>query len=588
MALDLLIGTQTEDLPTISTGGITGASINIGGIVIRSERGTSAARLITDPSQLITKFGNFKSGFYGHYAVRAFFRNLQGEPGQLYVARVVADDAVTASASISNPGPSPVWKIWAGQKGAKDPGVWGNQLLITVTASSTGNSTLTTATATSDTVIKVTSVAPFKVNDWVTVAGSGTYTGKIILIDETSNELTLSTPAAGICAIGQTVSVVDRTLTVSLKDKLTGNVDVVEVWKNLSLEVEHERHWTKLINDVVTGSDYIFAEQLVTGAIDTFLDLPTVTVAPVAMTAGNDGSTPTNSEHAAAYTKFDAAPINYLTNAEVFSESNWEDGELYCSARKDCIWIGAPLAGLSDDSLTVWANKRRKSRPVYALTNKDWYYVDDPIGLGATPRKLVPNIGHIMGYCIYITSLRGIHKVPASLNQVLADVLGIYSETTDRVKMKEFKNLGLNVTSNIDGVFAIRSARTHSKLKERTFINATLMAIYFKKSFEQSLQDVENESNTVQLLNSIAAKMTDFSYRFYMSSSNGGNETGFASFIKKGGGSSGFSDVILIVADGTVNPIEQVNEGILRVKFYFMAPAPAESILIGVGLLFNR
>jgi hypothetical protein len=24
------------------------------------------------------------------------------------------------------------------------------------------------------------------------------------------------------------------------------------------------------------------------------------------------------------------------------------------------------------------------------------------------------------------------------------------------------------------------------------------------------------------------------------------------------------------------------------VKFYFMAPAPAESILIGVGLLFNR
>ena len=44
MALDLLIGTQTEDLPTISVGGIQGASINIGGIAIRSERGTSKAR----------------------------------------------------------------------------------------------------------------------------------------------------------------------------------------------------------------------------------------------------------------------------------------------------------------------------------------------------------------------------------------------------------------------------------------------------------------------------------------------------------------------------------------------------------------
>jgi hypothetical protein len=90
MALDLLIGTQTEDLPTISVGGIQGASINIGGIAIRSERGTSKARLITDQAQMLTKFGNFKSSYYGHYAVRAFFRNLQGEPGQLYVARVTA------------------------------------------------------------------------------------------------------------------------------------------------------------------------------------------------------------------------------------------------------------------------------------------------------------------------------------------------------------------------------------------------------------------------------------------------------------------------------------------------------------------
>ena len=593
MALDLLIGTQTEDLPTISVGGIQGASINIGGMAIRSERGTSTAKLITDQAQMLKKFGNFKSAYYGHYAVRAFFRNLQGEPGQLYVTRVTASDALAASVSVDNSSAAvATWKIWAGQKGVKDPGAWGNQLSIAVMASSAGNSTLTAATAASDTVVTVTSVAPFRLNDFVTVAGVGTYSAKILSIDESANTLTLSVPAAGVCAIGQTVTVIDRTINVYLKDALTGNVALAETWKNVTMDTDHERNWVNVINHDITGSDYIYAEQLVTAANDLFTDLPVTGAGTVAasvyMTLGNDGATPSNSDHAAAYSAFDLAPINYLTNAEVFSESNWEDGELYCSTRKDCIWIGTPLPGQIDDAYTVWANKRRKSRPVYALTNKDWVYVDDPIGVGATPQKLVPNVGHVMGYCIYITSLRGIHKVPASLNQVLADVLGIHSETTNKIKLKEFKNLGLNCISNIDGVFAIRSARTHSKLKERIFVNSTLMAIYFKKSFERSLQDVENESNTAQLLDSISAKITAFAYDFYLSSSNGGNETGFASFKKKGGGDSTFNDVTLVVADGTINPLSQINEGILRVKFYFMAPAPAESILIGVGLLFNR
>lgn len=592
MALDLYIGTQTEDLPTISVGGITGASINVGGLAIRSERGTASAKLLTDPAQLLTKYGRYKSNFYGHYVVRAFFRNLQGEPGQLWVVRVTSSDAVVASGSINNANALPTWKIWAGQRGEKDPGVWGNQLMHAVFASSAGKSTLTAPTALNDTQISVTSVAPYKLYDFVTVAGASTYSGKVIAIDEVTNKLTLDTPATGVNAAAQEVTVVDRSINVYLKDSITGNIALAEVWKNLSLDPSHERYWVNVINDEITGSDYIFAEQLVTVDVDTFDDLPVVgngsSAVAIAFTAGADGSTPSNSDYADAYKNFDLADINYLANAEVFSEANWDDGELYCDTRKDCVWIGTPLVGLSYDSLVVWANKRRKSRIVYGLNNKDWVYVDDPIGVGPSPEKLVPNVGHVMGYAIYITSLRGIHKVPASRNQVVVDIRRLYNETTDRDELKNLKNLGLNCISNIGGTFAIRSARTPSKLKERAFINATLMAIYFKKSFEDSLQDLENESNTAALLNSIRDKIAAFAYSFYLSSSNGGNETGFASFKKASGGESGFQDVVLIIADGSINPLAQVNEGILRVKFYFMAPAPAESILIGVGLLFNR
>ena len=73
--------------------------------------------------------------------------------------------------------------------------------------------------------------------------------------------------------------------------------------------------------------------------------------------------------------------------------------------------------------------------------------------------------------------------------------------------------------------------------------------------------------------------MTEFARDFYVSSSNGGGEGGFADGT--------FNEVVKIIADDTINPIQKVSAGELRANFYFAAPAPAERILIGVGLLFN-
>ena len=105
------------------------------------------------------------------------------------------------------------------------------------------------------------------------------------------------------------------------------------------------------------------------------------------------------------------------------------------------------------------------------------------------------------------------------------------------------------------------------------------MSIYFKKSFEQSFVDLENEPNKAVLLQKIASGMTEFARDFYVSSSNGGGEGGFADGT--------FNEVVKIIADDTINPIQKVSAGELRANFYFAAPAPAERILIGVGLLFN-
>lgn len=583
---NLYIGTQTQDLPTITNGTIDPAATNTGGLLIYAERGTAIAgnHVITDPDQPLEIFGRFRSYYNGRYVIKGFLENLQGEAGTLYVRRMQLTGAAASFRSVNNASASPTWKLWAGRRGLKDNGAWGNQIMTTVLASSRGATTLTVATAAADTYVTVTSVALFEIGDWVTVSGASSYSGKVTQIDETLNRLYLSVAATGVNASGQAVTIIDRTIKVYLKDSDTGIISLVETLSNITSSTESSRYWASVINDVDTGSKYLFAEQLVTGQAGTFADLP-VTVADLvtnatASTGGLEGTLLSTSEQAAELSNFDYNPIRWLANAESFSETIWDDGEQYCNVRKDTVWVGSPTAGMTYTQLFDFATKKQKSREIYAVNNGIWINVEDPIGIGPDPLKTIPNVGHIMGFAIWITTIRGIHKVPASRVQTPVGIRSLYGEITDRAQIRDLANVGMNIMSSFGATFAVRSARTPSKAKEFTFINATVMKIYFKKSFEESFVDLENEPNKPQLLTTMADRMLRFALDFYNSSSNGGTEGGFA------GGA--FNDVVKIVANDSINPKKDVNNGILKVNFYFAAPAPAERILIGCGLIFQQ
>lgn len=586
---NLYIGVQTEDLPTLTTAGITGATINNAGFLGKFDRGIDKVVEVRNFSQMSALFGRFKSTMNGMYVVNGYFQNLQGVEGKAFVKRIVPSDAVAASVTYDNEGANETIKFEAGRVGNPDKGVWGNQLRILVTASSRGNSLLSAATSSGSPNVVVDSVAPFAVGDWVTVAGSSTFNGKVLSIDEQTNTLTLSVNAGGVNAIGQVVSIVDRTIKIYAKDSETGNIELVETIFNTTISPESSYYIEKIINDEY-GSAFIKVGKLTTDEDGTFEDFPValsdaVTNA-VALTGGAEGTSLTTTQMAAKLQDFNSYNIFYLTNTEDFSENVVDDGEAYCNVRKDCVWVGCPTSGLTFAAALNWANKRRKSRKIYNYNTLNWLLVDDPIGTGPLPTKKLPNVGHVIGYSIYVTATRGIHKVPASRLQTLVGIRGLVGELTKRDELRDLANAGLNCISDLVGSYAIRSARTPSKLKEWTFSNALLMSIYFKKSFEDSLQDVENEPNTAALLGRIRESIATFAFAFYRGSSNGGGEGGFASFEKSGGVTSDFSDVTKIVADESINPIAKINAGELRVNFYFMSPAPAERVMVGVGLLY--
>ena len=584
---DLLIGVQTQDLPTIGPNGVSPSEINTGGMLIYSDRGVDDVVPIYKADQIPEIFGRYKASYYGHYAMQGFFENLQGNSGTLYVKRMVPNDAVTASTSVNNADTpaEATWKFWAGRLGKKDPGIWGNQLMTTVTASSRGASTIATTTVATDTWVEVVSTAPFQPYDWITVGDSTPATVQIERIDESTNRLYFANAdtVGSIFAATQAVAIVDRTVKVYMKDSDTGNIEEVEVISDLSIDPASPYYWVDIINDPYIGSKYIFAEQLTTTAAGTYEDFPVVVADDVAnatqFTAGANGTALNTTSMAAQLEYFDPFPVRWLTNTEAFSEAVWDDGEQYCRVRGDTVWVGSPTANQTYDALVVWANKRRRSRKMYAWNNHVWLRVSDPIGIGPNPEKIVPNVGHLMGYAIWINTVRGIHKVPASRLQTPVGIRGLVGNLIDMREITNLANVGLNSISDLGGSYAVRSGRSPSKLKEWWFVNALIMSIYFKKSFEQSFVDLENEPNKAVLLQKIASGMTEFARDFYVSSSNGGGEGGFADGT--------FTDVVKVIADDTINPIQKVSAGELRANFYFKAPAPAERVLIGVGLLFN-
>ena len=600
---NLYIGVQTVDLPTISTTGITGASINTAGLEGYFERGaTDGLYQVTRSQTLFDKLGNYKSGYYGAYVAKSFLDNLQGANGVLLVQRLKRNGAVAASAGLLDTAAAAFATVTAGQLGKDDVGVWGNQIGVTVYQSSRNSTTLSAGITAVDTVIPVVSTGVFEIHDWVKIdTGAPAIYRKITAIDQINQTITVDAAVGAVFAAAVTVAVYDFSISVYSKDANTGMISILETWANLNIEPLSLYYFAGSNSMVAVnsefdgkGSNYIKITDSITASPRTVANFPTVspnvTASIIYLTGGLEGTDLTETQIEAQRLYWTTAKPMYLANAEHFTETMWDNGESFCynGGKGEMTWVGSPAYGNVFSQNLVWANKRKKSRKIASLSNATWIKVSDPLNpLSADPTKIIPNVGAIMGYWIYVTDARGIHKVPAGRFETLTSIVSLANEYTTRDELKQLADAGLNCISNIDGVMTVRSARTLSKLPEWRFANALAMQTFFKRTFENAFQNLENEMTSQALFDRIYSQMAEFSRLMYESSTNGGTESAFASWIKAGGSASTISDVVKIVVDETINTKERLNQGELRANYYFMPPTPAERILIGVGLIYT-
>lgn len=590
---DTLIGVQTEDLPTIKAAGITGAALNRANLIGNFERGRRKVVSVSSFPEAALAFGAKQSSMYGMFVLESLFTNLDGIAGVVNVRRSIADDAVAAFLNVNNTHgtPASVLKVKAGQLGDEDPGTWANASLGFLMLASSRLTTKLTAIASSATLISVEAAPEYEVGDIISVNGTLT---KVTKVDQLNGQLTVSIAVSG--AVDAPVAVVDRTIKVYRKDLTTGMITLVETLKNLTTMSDSAYYFLLRVNSSDFGSRYLALEHLTTPSAGLVTDLPAVVVDSIAnitwLASGTNGTAMTEVTDLALVDEFDSQTI-LTTHSERFTET-WNDAleaKCYNNGNGKRVNIGtAPMstAAVTADVL-AFARRRRLSRKVHALYNGAWLQVDDPTGLGPNAKKNIPNVGAIIGFTIQEHVRRGVHKVPASRKKGLLGIRGLTHEINNSVDFTPLADVGMNWITTDGTNYHIRSARTPSKEKEFVFFNGMFMSCYFKVTFEndQVIAQLENETDTEAILKSLRNGMQAFASVIHKGSTNGGLESGFAKFVKPDGTVTGFNDVVRIVADQTINPFDDVTAGIIRAKFYFMAPTPAERFVIGVGLLFQ-
>lgn len=140
------IGLNVVEVDGAGAPAIVGAAVSVAGFNITTQRGlANRPTRVTSLKQFTDQFGGYIRDGYGAYLVKGFFDN----GGQTaYVNRVVSTAADPAAASqaaslaLSDLDNRATLRVQAGQKGATDPGRWGNDVYVKVALSSSAESRL--------------------------------------------------------------------------------------------------------------------------------------------------------------------------------------------------------------------------------------------------------------------------------------------------------------------------------------------------------------------------------------------------------------------------------------------------------------
>jgi phage tail sheath protein FI len=423
---------------------------------------------------------------------------------------------------------------------------------------------------------RLSDISTLEVGDAIQVTdGTRSALAKVLTLNTVTNDVTW-TPAiannAAYTLLQTTVAKVEFDLTIA---QGAGDADhIVETWTGLSMEPDVSNYAPHVLNDLQTGSRFVVATDR-NSAAGSGADVP-VALQWTRVQPGRDG-TPTPNEFigdAAAHTGFNAFDTYdvQLVTCERTDAPIVVAGLAYCAGRGDCMYVGA----VPQDSFTngteaaVKYGQAFQGKKVYGALYGPWIAVPDPVGLGDTPIKLLPAVGHVMGVYARIETARGVWKAPAGDEANLLGVLDVEARMSDAEHTDLVKNGSVNGIRVVprSGI-VIDASRTLSTDTRWLYVNVRLLFNYVKSSLKNGLRWVRQEPNRDSLWNAIKfSSVNPFLMQLWRQGAFG---TGTA------------EQTFTVICDAGNNPSDQVEQGNLKVEVYFFPSRPAETIVIIVG-----
>jgi len=531
--------------------------------------------LITNFGDFTRNFGGFVNGEYLAYAVQQFFT----EGGtRCYVTRtahftdITDPDTLTAGAAgvtLEDAATNDVLEITA-----INEGTWGNNLSVSVKASSKFSTILDGALSSGDTSALLLSAAGVEVGTVLGFADPSTpatiiATGVVNRV--AGKQVFFSSGVGAAVPDGAIVSAQDFTLLVREGE------DVVETFANLTMVNTHATDFVEnRINQGGGRSRYIRVEDVAGAGAN---DQPAVTSGYVFLTGGSNGSAEAandyigNSSVGTGFYAFDTVDdINILSAPGITLRSVILAGMTYCENRKDVFYVGE----ISSSARTVtevldfknatgsYAGQQAFNSTFGALY-WPWVRVLDPL----TGRPMsMPPAGAVVGSYSATDVRRGVHKAPAGVEDgFLNSVVGI-----DKIVTKGEHDLlnpeGVNVIRSFPGLgIVLWGARTVSKDPEWKYINVRRLFLFLEESIDEGTQWVVFEPNDPVLWAKIVRNVSAFLRIQWLEGKLVGSKPEEAFFVK---------------CDAETNPQESVDLGRVITVIGVAPSKPAEFVIFRI------
>jgi len=396
---------------------------------------------------------------------------------------------------------------------ASSEGTWGDKLKIVVKKSSISSTKLKEDAVNQD-FLDLYTVTGMENGTLLKIHGDpGDYaTVKEVIKTEDTARVILVNPISGSKDL--TVSTVEFDIQVGFND-------VGEIFKNLSMDKEHNRYVEKIITE--KSSQFIRVED-VSKTVDPAekVPLPTQDKEPGwKLSGGHDGipdkdnintvyqGKPNDdpSQRTGLYTLKNIDGISLVAIPGITTQHIQNQLIIHCETMKYRFAVLDPGNGAD---LSAIQEQRNYHDSKYAAIYYPWVKVFDP---RSKENINVPPSGHICGIYSRSDTQRGVHKAPA--NEKVNGALGLEKlNGKDRIITKGLQDIlnpkGINCIRSFNGTLKVWGARTISTDSLWKYVNVRRLFIYVEASIEKGTQWVVFEPNNEKLWARVRATITQF------------------------------------------------------------------------------